>query len=50
MIFTALFVALNKEGVKNAFNCITRNAKLIQHQLIKSVVCQLGRNSHSEKK
>ena len=50
MISTALFIALNKEGVKTRFNCITHNAKLIQHQFIKSLVCQLGRIIHSEKK
>ena len=47
---TALFVALSKEGSKMRFNCIARNTKLIEHWFIKSLVFQLGRNSHSEKK
>ena len=50
-ISTALFVALNKRGVKKScFNSINGNAKLIQHRFIKSFVFQLGRVGHSENK
>ena len=48
-ISTALFIALNKRGVKTYFNCIVGNTKLIQHGFIKSFVFQIGRISHSEK-
>ena len=50
-ISTASFVALNKRGVKNVFQLIIDNARLIQHRFIKSFVFQLqvGRISHSEK-
>ena len=48
-IYTASFITLNKRGVKNCFNCIIGNTKLIQHWFIKSFVFHLGRISHSEK-
>ena len=46
-ISTASVVALNKRGVKNSIN---GNTKLMQHRFIKSLVLQLGRIGHSEKK
>ena len=47
---TASFNTLNNRGVKNVFNCIIGNTKLIQHRFIKSFVFQLCRISHSERK
>ena len=39
LISTALFVALNKEGLKTCFICISRNTKLlILHRFIKSLL------------
>ena len=35
LIPTALFVALNLEGLEMCFNCINYNVNLIQHRLIK---------------
>ena len=35
LISIALFVALNKEGVKTCFVCISHNTKLILHRFIK---------------
>ena len=50
-ISTASFVALNKRGVKKTcFNSINGNTKLMQHWFIKSLVSQLDRIGHSEKK
>ena len=50
-ICTAPFVALNKRGVKKtSFNSINGNTKLMQHRFIKSLVLQLDRIGHSEKK
>ena len=49
-ISTASFVALNKRGVKTYFNSINGNTNLMQHRFIKSLVLQLDRIGHSEKK
>ena len=49
-ISTASFVALNKRGVKNVFNSINGNTKLMQHRFIKSLVLQLDRIGHSKKR
>ena len=49
-ISTALFITLNKRGVKNVFQLHYWQYKLIQHRFIKSFVFHLGRISHSEKK
>ena len=46
MSSTALFVALNKEGV-NVFQLRYTHAKLKLNQFIKSLVFHLGRNSDS---
>ena len=46
MSSTALFVALNKEGV-NVFQLRYTHAKLKLHQFKKSLVFHLGRNSDS---
>ena len=47
---TALFITLNKRGVKTCFNSINGNTKLMQHRFIKSLVLQLDRIGHSDKK
>ena len=49
-ISTAPFVALNKRGVKHVFHSINGNTQLMQHRFIKSLVLQLGRIGHSEKR
>ena len=50
LISTVLFVALNKEGVKNVFHLHWRQYKIDTAPVYKvSLVFQLGRNSHSEK-
>ena len=49
-ISTASFVAKTREGSETCFNSISGNTKLMQHRFIKSLVLQLNRIGHSEKK
>ena len=48
VISTALFVALNAEGLEKCFNCINLNVKLIQHRLIKFSCLKRCRTIHAE--
>ena len=48
LISTALFVALNTEGLEMNFNCINCNVKLIQHRLIKVSFLRRCRINHAE--
>ena len=48
LISTALFVALDSEGLEMCFNCINCNVKLIQHRLIKFSCLRRCRINHAE--
>ena len=51
-ISTASLITLNKRGVKKRVSTplINGNTKLMQHRFIKSLVLQLDRIGHSDKK